>query len=196
MFLPSDLGSSLEDSPAWYVLFKEYYEALGIPVNTYYPLLTEGDKESYGVDYGEVLAPCTQISSVCLVFVLSLAYQLQVHHVNVETAFLNSPLQEELYVEREGCYYAKSIKSLYGHKQAGKTWFDTSEASILAYDSHLKKSVVEPSLLHCLPRPHRFHYMLCGRLRAWLRTILDGTSPALRPSMRSALARPPVQLLW
>eukprot|EP00854_Cymbomonas_tetramitiformis_P004722 gene4722-5776_t len=119
----------------------EYYEALGIPVNTYYPLLTEGDKESYGVDYGEVLAPCTQISSVCLVFVLSLAYQLQVHHVNVETAFLNSPLQEELYVEREGCYYAKSIKSLYGHKQAGKTWFDTSEASILAYDSHLKKSV-------------------------------------------------------
>eukprot|EP00854_Cymbomonas_tetramitiformis_P001530 gene1530-biopygen1392 len=76
--------------------------------------------------------------------------------MDVETAFLNSGLDEELYVrlpsglEHEGRRIARLWKAVYGSKQAGKEWFDNSDAFILGYDSRMSKSSMEPCLYYIM----------------------------------------------
>ncbi|KAK3250613.1 hypothetical protein CYMTET_40017 [Cymbomonas tetramitiformis] len=113
-----------------------------------------GNKQEYGVDYFDTFAPCTQLSSVRLVIILALNLGLDVYHMDVETAFLNSTLGEDLYVrlprglEYQGRTCAKLLKAVYGLKQAGKEWFDTSDAFIMSYDKRMRRSDVEPCLYY------------------------------------------------
>eukprot|EP00854_Cymbomonas_tetramitiformis_P034660 gene34660-biopygen35159 len=66
------------------------------------------------------------LSSVRLVIILVLNLALEVYHMDVETAFLNSTLEEDLYVklprglEYQGRTCVKLLKAVYGLKQAGK----------------------------------------------------------------------------
>ncbi|KAK3282268.1 hypothetical protein CYMTET_9991 [Cymbomonas tetramitiformis] len=113
-----------------------------------------GNKQEYGVDYFDTFAPCTQLSSVRLVIILALNLGLEVYHMDVETAFLNSTLEEDLYVRLprglgyQGRTCAKLLKAVYGLKQAGKEWFDTSDAFIMNYDKRMRRSDVEPCLYY------------------------------------------------
>jgi hypothetical protein len=107
------------------------------------------------VDYFETFAPCTQLSSFRLILAISIAYNLELTHMDVQTAFLNSDLKEELYIQlpegavtEDGHYMAKLKKSLYGLKQAGHDWHSTSEDFILSYDNRLRRSSVEPCLYY------------------------------------------------
>ncbi|KAK3239766.1 hypothetical protein CYMTET_50334 [Cymbomonas tetramitiformis] len=94
------------------------------------------------------------LSSVRLVIIQALNLGLDVHHMDVETAFLNSTLGEDLYVrlprglEYQGRTCAKLLKTVYGLKQAGKEWFDTSDAFIMSYDKRMRRSNVEPCLYY------------------------------------------------
>ncbi|KAK3244686.1 hypothetical protein CYMTET_45714 [Cymbomonas tetramitiformis] len=113
-----------------------------------------GNKQEYGVDYFDTFAPCTQLSSGRLVIILVLNLALEVYHMDVETAFLNSTLEEDLYVmlsrglEYQGRTCAKLLKAVYGLKQAGKEWFETSDAFIMGYDERMRRSDVEPCLYY------------------------------------------------
>eukprot|EP00854_Cymbomonas_tetramitiformis_P003867 gene3867-biopygen3808 len=75
---------------------------------------------------------------------------LVLKHMDVDTAFLNSVLEEDLYVrlprglEYGGHRCAKLLKAVYGLKQAGKEWFETSDAFIMGYDWRMMRSDVEP----------------------------------------------------
>ncbi|KAK3242630.1 hypothetical protein CYMTET_47694 [Cymbomonas tetramitiformis] len=115
-------------------------------------ICVRGNKQEYGVDYYDTFAPCTQLSSVRIVITLALNLGLVVYHMDVDTAFLNSVLEEDLYVRLpRGLVYgghrcAKLLKAVYGLKQAGKEWFDTSDAFIMGYDSRMQRSDVEPCL--------------------------------------------------
>ncbi|KAK3257140.1 hypothetical protein CYMTET_33764 [Cymbomonas tetramitiformis] len=115
-------------------------------------ICVRGNKQEYGVDYYDTFAPCTQLSSVRIVITLALNLGLMVYHMDVDTAFLNSVLEEDLYVRLpRGLVYgghrcAKLLKAVYGLKQAGKEWFDTSDAFIMGYDSRMQRSDVEPCL--------------------------------------------------
>ncbi|KAK3276922.1 hypothetical protein CYMTET_15028 [Cymbomonas tetramitiformis] len=114
----------------------------------------KGNKQEYGVDYFDTFAPCTQLSSVRLIIILALNLALEVYHMDVETAFLNSTLEEDLYVklprglEYQGRTCAKLLKAVYGLKQAGKEWFETSDAFIMGYDERMRRSDVEPCLYY------------------------------------------------
>eukprot|EP00854_Cymbomonas_tetramitiformis_P034363 gene34363-biopygen27177 len=113
-----------------------------------------GNKQEYGIDYFDTFAPCTQLSSVRLVIILALNLALEVYHMDVETAFLNSALEEDLYVrlprglEHQGRTCAKLLEAVYGLKQAGKEWFETSDAFIMAYGVRMRRSDIEPCLYY------------------------------------------------
>ena len=68
------------------------------------------------------------VVSIRLLIALAAMYDLQIHQMDVKTAFLNGELEEEIYMEQTEGFIVpgqenkvcRLVKSLYGHKQAPK----------------------------------------------------------------------------
>jgi hypothetical protein len=80
------------------------------------------------VDYKEVFAPVANLESIRIILALAAKYDLELDQMDVSTAYLNSELEEVLYLSPpkgvaipEG-YCWKLNRALYGLKQAGRTW--------------------------------------------------------------------------
>jgi hypothetical protein len=94
-------------------------------------IVAKGYSQTYGVDYEETYAPVVRYYSLRMVLALSAHYNLELHHMDVKSAYLNGELEEDIYMEQpEGAsvvqskedWVCKLHKSLYGLKQAGRTW--------------------------------------------------------------------------
>ena len=91
-------------------------------------IVARGFTQHEGVDYQEVFAPVANLESVRIVVSLAAKYDLELDQMDVLTAYLNGELEEELYMSPpEGVPiqpgYCRHLKrSLYGLKQAGRTW--------------------------------------------------------------------------
>ena len=102
-------------------------------------LVAKGFNQKFGSDYDETFCPVVRLESLRNLIALSAKHKLQLHHVDVHTAFLNGTLQEEVYMEQPVGYVRKGEehlvcrlkKSIYGLKQASRCW-----NSVL--DSHLR----------------------------------------------------------
>ncbi|CAJ2627663.1 unnamed protein product [Trifolium pratense] len=93
-------------------------------------LVARGFLQKHGIDYNEVFAPVAIIETVRLVVALACENKWSLYHLDVKSAFLNGPLDEEVYVSqppgfeikgKESMVY-KLYKALYGLKQAPKAW--------------------------------------------------------------------------
>jgi transposase InsO family protein len=91
-------------------------------------LVARGFTQKKGVDYEETFAPVANLESVRIILALAARYDLEVDQMDVSTAYLNGELLEELYlsppdgidIKPGHCWRLK--RSLYGLKQAGRTW--------------------------------------------------------------------------
>lgn len=91
-----------------------------------------GNTQVAGEDYGETFAPTGKPSSLRLLVAVAATQGWEVHQMDAVTAFLNSDLVDEVYVEQpEGFkdptrpYDVWELnKSLYGLKQSPKLWQD------------------------------------------------------------------------
>ncbi|KAJ2945209.1 hypothetical protein O0L34_g9278 [Tuta absoluta] len=63
-------------------------------------LVAKGFTQVAGIDYSETFAPVARLSSVRLLLAFAAQRGLQVDHLDVETAFLNGDLDEEIYMEQ------------------------------------------------------------------------------------------------
>ena len=63
-------------------------------------LVAKGYVHQQGVDFEEVFAPVAQIESGRLLLALAAQEGWEVHHIDVKSAFLNSELQEEVYMRQ------------------------------------------------------------------------------------------------
>lgn len=89
-----------------------------------------------GIDYKEVFAPIANLESIRIILALAAKYDLELDQMDVSTAYLNGELEEELYLTPpkgvqipEGfCWKLKC--SLYGLKQAGRTWNHTLDKKL------------------------------------------------------------------
>lgn len=87
--------------------------------------------EKHGIDYEEVFAPVTRLETVPLLFALAAKNELEVHHLDVKSAFLNGKLYEEVYVNQPEDFVKeghekkvyKLFKALCGLKQAPRAWY-------------------------------------------------------------------------
>ena len=92
-------------------------------------LVAKGYCQEYGIDYYETFAPVVKVQTLRTIFALSAQQDLVVHQVDINTAFLNGDLEEEIFIEPppgivkykkdEVC---KLHKALYGLKQAPRAW--------------------------------------------------------------------------
>ncbi|KAD4179829.1 hypothetical protein E3N88_28420 [Mikania micrantha] len=93
-------------------------------------LVIKGFTQKEGVDYFDTYSPVTRITSIRLVLAIAALRNLEVHQMDVKTAFLNGDLEEEIYMEQPEGFSApgqegkvcKLVKSLYSLKQAPKQW--------------------------------------------------------------------------
>jgi hypothetical protein len=118
-------------------------------------LVAKGFLQQYGVHYDETFSPTFQVVSLRCIFALALRAGLTVYHIDVKTAFLNSDLEYDIWIElpegfksASGSSHAKLHKSLYGLKQAGRDWYKTQDDFIKAYDPRFQRSTVEPCLYY------------------------------------------------
>ena len=91
-------------------------------------LVIKGYRQKEGLDYFDTYSPVTRITSIRMILAITALRNLEVHQMDVKTAFLNGDLEEEIYMEQlEGCIapgqekkVCRLVKSLYGLKQAPK----------------------------------------------------------------------------
>jgi hypothetical protein len=62
--------------------------------------VVKGYRQRYGIDYDDVFAPVAHLDSVRFLFALVMHEGWEVHHMDTKSVFLNSDLQEEVYVEQ------------------------------------------------------------------------------------------------
>lgn len=93
-------------------------------------LVAKGYSQIYGADYDETFSPVVRFSSIRTLLSFAVQNNLNVHQMDVVTAFLNGHLEEELYMEQPEGYIkpgqehlvCKLNKSIYGLKQSPRCW--------------------------------------------------------------------------
>ena len=86
--------------------------------------------QKYGIDYDETFSPAVRFSSTRCLLAFAVQNDLLIHQMDVETAFLNGKLDEEIYMQQPEGYVkpgeehlvCKLEKSLYGLKQSSRCW--------------------------------------------------------------------------
>ena len=87
-------------------------------------LVVKGFRQKEGLDYFDTYSPVTRITSIRMLIAIASLYNLEIHQMDVKTAFLNGELNEEIYMEqpegfsvpRKETKVCKLVKSLYGLK--------------------------------------------------------------------------------
>jgi hypothetical protein len=99
-------------------------------------LVARSFTQKKGVDYNNTFAPVANLESIRILLALAARYYLELNQMDVSTAYLNGKLLEELYlqppegvdIKPDHCWRLK--KSLYGLKQAGRTWNVTLDKAL------------------------------------------------------------------
>ena len=95
-------------------------------------LVAQGFTQTQGIDYEEVFSPVARFQTIRSLLALGNTLDLEIHQMDVCTAFLNGELDCEVYMEQpQGYtngnpnYVCKLKKGLYGLKQAARCWNKT-----------------------------------------------------------------------
>ena len=90
-----------------------------------------GCHQNYGEDYLDTYAPMSRTTSIRCLAQLAAQYNFVCHQVDVKTAYLNAPIDCEIYMEqpetedRDNSKVWRLNKSIYGLKQSAKLWNET-----------------------------------------------------------------------
>lgn len=99
-----------------------------------------GNHQVHVQDYFDTFAPTGKPTSLRLLVAIAALHGWEVHQMDAVTAFLNSDLNETIYVEQPEGFKAQGeedkvcmlLKSLYGLKQAPKCWQDDVEEFLVS----------------------------------------------------------------
>lgn len=109
-------------------VYKVKYDENGIVSKFKARLVARGFTQKFGVDYDEIFAPVVRSQTFRMLLSIAGTRDYTVKHYDIETAFLNGELTEEIYLKSPPGFKTcsgkvlKLKKSLYGLKQAAKVW--------------------------------------------------------------------------
>ena len=114
--------------------------------------VAKGYSQIADIDYHETFSPTARMTSIRMLMQLAVHENLIVHQMDVKTAYLNAPIDCEIYVEQPEGFKQESEngaklvcklqKSLYGLKQSGRNW-NTMLHNYLVHEQ-FKQSIADP----------------------------------------------------
>ena len=111
-------------------VYKKKFGADGKLIKHKARLVAKGFSQKYGLDYTETFSPVARFESVRTIMATAVQYDLQIHQLDVQTAFLNGELEEDVYMEQPQGFEIQGKenlvchlrKSIYGLKQSPRCW--------------------------------------------------------------------------
>jgi hypothetical protein len=125
-------------------------------------LVAKGYTQREGIDYNETFSPVSCKDSFRIIMALVANFDLELHQMDVKTAFLNGDLYEDVYMtqpkgfvvkgkEHLGCCLRKSI---YGLKQASRQWNLKFDETITKFG--FKENIEDNSFIQILRMGNSF----------------------------------------
>ena len=151
-------------------------------------LVAKGFTQKFGVDYDEVFAPVARSATFRILLTISSARKLVVQQFDVKTAFLNGVLEEEIYMKpppgsvnvEDSDKVFKLHKSLYGLKQAARSWNKTLHDALMK--TGFRQSIND-NCLYVLKNDNEECYVITHvddmLLAAKTKTVIDKVSKSL-----------------
>src|ERR1051325_7571896 len=103
-------------------------------------LVAKGFGQQYGFDYHENFSPVIKPTTIEVLLTLALTYQWDVQQIDVNNAFLNGSLEEEVYMSQPPGFESanKSLvcklnRALYGLKQAPRSWYEKLHKTLFQF---------------------------------------------------------------
>ena len=115
-------------------------------------LVAKGCSQQEGIDYEETFAPVMRFATFRMLLARAAVEDLEIHQVDVKTAFLHGDLDEDIYMCQPDGFKEKGKehlvcrlrKALYGLKQAPRSWYQKLEDFLFSIG--FKKADSEPCL--------------------------------------------------
>jgi hypothetical protein len=112
-------------------VFRTKRDASGHIVRHKARLVAKGYSQVEGVDFNETFAPVAKFTTIRCMLAIGAAMDLEIHQMDVKTAFLNGELEEDIYMDQPQGFVqdgkehmvCKLKKSLYGLKQSPRAWY-------------------------------------------------------------------------
>ena len=104
-------------------------------------LVAKGFTQKEGIDYTETFSPVSSKDSFRTIMALVAHFDLELHQMDVKTAFLNGDIDETIYMVQPENFVSKDAKdmvcklkkSIYGLKQASRQWYHKFHQIIVSF---------------------------------------------------------------
>ena len=88
-------------------------------------LVAKGFKQLEGLEFFDTFSPVSRITSIRLLVDIAAIFYLQIHQMNVKTAFLNRDLNEEIYIDQPECFVEAGQESKVCKLTKSLIWLET-----------------------------------------------------------------------
>lgn len=122
-------------------MFKTKYKPNGDVERFKACLVAKGFQQDLSVNFGDTFSPIAKITTNRLILALATTLNWEIKQLDINNAFLNGELQEEVYTwqlrgfenPKYPHHVCKLHKAIYGLKKAPRAWFECLRGTLISW---------------------------------------------------------------